>query len=77
MTKARVASIRYRLAPKNSFPAPILDTLVAYANLIHPPPGAAWSAVPADRIAITGSSSGANLGLGLIKFLLEWQKLSG
>lgn len=77
MTKARVASIRYRLAPNNSFPTPILDTLIAYANLIHPPHGATWSAVPADRIVITGNSSGANLGLGLIKFLLEWQRLSG
>jgi hypothetical protein len=77
MTKARVASIRYRLAPNNPFPAQILDTLIAYANLIHPPHGATWSAVPADRIVITGNSSGANLGLGLIKFLLEWQRLSG
>ncbi|KAH8692772.1 Alpha/Beta hydrolase protein [Talaromyces proteolyticus] len=77
MTKARVASMRYRLAPNNSFPAPILDTLVAYASLIHPPPGAPWSAVPADRIVLAGNSAGANLGLGLIKFLLELQKLSG
>lgn len=69
-----MASIRYRLAPNNSFPAPILDTLVAYASLIYPPPGAPWSAVPADRIVLAGNSAGANLGLGLIKFLLELQK---
>jgi acetyl esterase/lipase len=76
MTKARVASIKYRLAPSHTFPAPILDTLLAYASLIYPPAGAPYSAVPADRIVLAGNSAGANLGLGLIKVLLELQKLS-
>ena len=40
VTKARVASVGYRLAPSHTFPAPILDVLLAYASLLYPPPGA-------------------------------------
>jgi acetyl esterase/lipase len=76
MTKARVASIKYRLSPNNTFPAAILDTLIAYASLISPPAGAPWSAVPADKIVLAGNSAGSNLELGLTKFLLEWAKIS-
>lgn len=75
MTKARVASIKYRLAPAHTFPAPILDTILAYASLIYPPPGATYSAVPADRIVLAGNSAGANLCFALTKFLLELQKM--
>ena len=76
MTKARVASIKYRLAPSHTFPAPVLDAILAYASLIYPPPGAPYSAVPASRIVLAGNSAGANLCLGLTKFLLELQRPS-
>ena len=76
MTKARVASIKYRLAPSNTFPSPILDALLAYTSLIYPPPGAPYSAVPANRIVLAGNSAGANLCFGLTKFLLELRKMS-
>ena len=70
-TNARVASIRYRLAPANTFPGPILDTLVAYANLLYPPPGSHHKSVSADRIVLAGTSAGANLCFALIRCLLE------
>ncbi|RAK99995.1 uncharacterized protein BO80DRAFT_502898 [Aspergillus ibericus CBS 121593] len=40
-----------------------------------PPAGASYRAVPANKIILAGNSSGANLCFGLIKFLLELQKL--
>ena len=73
-TNARVASIRYRLAPANTFPGPILDTLVAYASLLYPPPGAHHSPVSADRIVLAGTSAGANLCFALIRCLLELRR---
>ena len=74
MTGARVASIRYRLSPKHTFPSPILDALVAYASLIHPAPGAHHKPVPANRIVLTGNSAGAQLCLALTKVLLELRR---
>lgn len=75
MTKAPVASIKHRVALSHTFPAPILDTLVAYASLLYPPARAPYSAVPANKIILAGNSSGANLCFGLTKFLLELQNL--
>ena len=73
-TNARVASIRYRLAPANPFPGPILDTLVAYVSLLYPPPGAHHNPVSADRIVLAGTSAGANLCFALIRCLLELRR---
>ena len=70
-TNARVASIRYRLAPANTFPGPILDTLVAYASLLYPPPGSHHKPISADRVVLAGTSAGANLCFALIRCLLE------
>ncbi|PYI03989.1 hypothetical protein BO78DRAFT_450889 [Aspergillus sclerotiicarbonarius CBS 121057] len=80
MTKAPVASIKYRLAPSHTFPAPILDTLVAYAGLLYPPPGAPYRTVPADKIILAGNSS--NLCFGLTNYdqcdaLPSWHKNGG
>ncbi|KAL3474803.1 Alpha/Beta hydrolase protein [Aspergillus californicus] len=77
LTGARVASVAYRLAPAHTFPAPILDLPLAYASLLHPPTGAAYPAVPANKIVLAGNSAGANLALGLVKVLLEMQRLPG
>ena len=73
-TNARVASIRYRLAPANTFPGPILDTLVAYASLLYPPSGSHHQPVSADRIVLAGTSAGANLCFALIRCLLELRR---
>ncbi|EIT79038.1 hypothetical protein AO1008_03329 [Aspergillus oryzae 100-8] len=67
LTGARVASIKYRLTPSHTFPASILDILVAYASLLYP--------LAADQIILAGNSAGANITLGLMKLLLEVQKL--
>ncbi len=70
-TGARAFSLRYRLAPQNPFPAALLDLLIAYLSLLYPPAGAYHQPIAADSIVLTGESSGANLCLALLQFLLE------
>ncbi|KAL4796309.1 alpha/beta hydrolase fold-domain-containing protein [Aspergillus venezuelensis] len=74
-TGALVVSIEYSLAPVHTFPAPILDILLAYTSLLYPPPNAPYPAIPASQIVIAGNSAGANLALCLIKTLLEIQEI--
>ncbi|KAL4962914.1 Alpha/Beta hydrolase protein [Aspergillus stella-maris] len=74
-TGALVVSLKHRLALVHTFPAPILDILLAYTSLLYPPPNAAYPAIPASQIVIAGNSAGANLALGLVKTLLEIQNL--
>ncbi|KAJ4299558.1 hypothetical protein N0V90_004804 [Kalmusia sp. IMI 367209] len=77
LTGAIVASTSYRLCPQHTFPTPILDVLVAYSSLLYPPTAAAHRLphkVPATKIVLAGDSAGANLALGLLKFLLELNK---
>ena len=71
LTKARVASVRYRLAPIHTFPSQILDIFVAYMSLLYPPPNSHYTSVPANRIVLVGDSAGGNLCLSLIRLLLE------
>lgn len=73
-TRGRCLSIRYRLAPQNPFPAALLDGLVAYLNLLYPPPGSLHTAVPANEIVFAGDSSGGNLALALTQTLLEFRR---
>ena len=75
-TRGRCISIRYRLAPQNPFPAALLDGLVAYLNLLHPPPGSFHPPVSASSIVFAGDSSGGNLVLSLIQTLLEFRRQS-
>lgn len=75
LTKARIASTSYRLSPQNTFPAPVLDVLIAYVSLLHPPPGAPYRAVPANKIVFAGNSAGGTLLFALIKFLIELSRL--
>ena len=74
LTKSRVASIKYRLAPQHTFPAPVLDLLVAYSSLLYPPPHSIHQPVPAERIVLAGNSAGANLCFALTRFLLEFNR---
>lgn len=72
-----MASTSYRLCPQNTFPAPLLDVLIAYATLLHPASSAANPlprATPAHKIVLAGNSAGANLAFGLLKFLIELNK---
>jgi acetyl esterase/lipase len=74
LTRGRVFSVRYRLAPQNPFPAALLDAFVAYLSLLYPPPGALHKPVPASSIVICGDSAGGNLSLALVQTLLQIQR---
>ena len=73
----RVLSVRYRLAPQNPFPAALLDGLMAYLSLLHPPPGSYHEPVPASKIVIAGDSAGGNLSLALLQTLLQARREAG
>lgn len=73
-TRGRCLSVRYRLAPKYPFPAALLDGLVAYLNLLYPPPGSFHEPIPASQIVFAGDSSGGNLVLVLLQCLLQFQR---
>ncbi|KAB8289540.1 hypothetical protein EYC80_010698 [Monilinia laxa] len=74
LTGGRVLSLRYRLAPQNPFPAALLDCLVAYLNLLFPPPNALHSAILPNNIILSGDSAGGNLALSLSLLLLHLRK---
>ncbi|KAI9929019.1 hypothetical protein ASPWEDRAFT_49317 [Aspergillus wentii DTO 134E9] len=76
LTGASVLSVRYRLAPQNPFPAPLVDSLVAYLSLIAPPPGSLHEPVPANKIVFSGDSAGGNLCLVLLQTLLTLRRIS-
>jgi acetyl esterase/lipase len=73
-TRGRCLSVRYRLAPQGPFPCALLDGLVAYLNLLYPPPGAFHNPIPASEIVFAGDSSGGNLALALLQTLLEFKR---
>lgn len=54
LTKGRVYSVRYRLAPQAPFPSAVLDALISYFTLLYPPPGAVHEAVAPSNIVIGG-----------------------
>ncbi len=70
-TSGRALAVRYRLSPQHPFPAPLVDIIVAYLSLLYPPPGSFHDPVPADSIVFVGESSGANLCLAVLQFILE------
>ena len=74
LTGARICQIDYRLAPQNPFPAALYDLLLTYLSLIDPPDGTFHDAVPPSKIVIAGESSGGNLCLGLLQFLLHLER---
>jgi epsilon-lactone hydrolase len=53
LTKTKVISVMYRLAPENKFPAPVEDVVAVYKELLK--------TYRAQHIAIYGSSAGAVL----------------
>ncbi|TVY20082.1 Esterase [Lachnellula arida] len=74
LTKGRVFSIRYRLAPQHPFPSALLDALVSYFTLLYPPSGSLHEAVKPEHIVFAGDSAGGNLSLVLLQTLLEFRR---
>lgn len=72
----RLVSIRYRLAPQNSFPVALVDAFVAYLSLLYPAEDAFHEAVPASRIVICGDSHGGNISTSLLQLLLQLHRQS-
>ncbi|POS83284.1 hypothetical protein EPUL_005252 [Erysiphe pulchra] len=76
LTKGRCFSVRYRLAPQNPFPAPLLDVLLVYMSLLYPPPDSYHTPVSPSDIVIAGDSAGGNLSYALLQLILEVQRSS-
>ena len=64
--KATVLSICYRLCsnPDSKFPAALQDAVSAYSYLLS-------LAIPASHIIIVGDSAGANLAIGLLRYIAD------
>jgi len=62
-----VCTPQYRLSSGRNgrFPAPIQDALTAYLWLLHK------KRIPASQIILSGDSAGANIALGLLRYLHE------
>jgi len=70
-TGGRIFNVRYRLSPKNPFPAALLDCFTAYLSLLYPPPGAPHAPVPAEEIVFAGDSAGGTCCTALLQLLLQ------
>ncbi|CAG8959489.1 hypothetical protein HYFRA_00001387 [Hymenoscyphus fraxineus] len=71
LTGGRCISFRYRLSPKNTFPAALLDAFFTYLSLLRPSPGNFHEPVPASSIVFAGDSAGANIASALIQLILS------
>lgn len=60
-----VLLVDYRLLPENAFPAPLLDVLLVYSELV------AGRGLPASRLVFGGDSSGAALILAALQVARE------
>lgn len=54
LTGGRCYSVRYRLAPQNPFPAALIDALLSYLTLLHPPKGAFHEPVKPEHVVFAG-----------------------
>nr|POF13357.1 esterase [Quercus suber] len=75
LTKGRVVTVDYRLAPQNQFPSQLLDLLLVYLALLYPPPGSKHMPIPPSKIVLAGESSGGGLSLSLIQYILHLQRM--
>ncbi|KAH6685064.1 hypothetical protein F5X68DRAFT_242201 [Plectosphaerella plurivora] len=67
MGVTHVCSPQYRLADGElgRFPAPVQDALTTYLWLLHE------KKIPASQIILSGDSAGANIALGLLRYISE------
>lgn len=75
LTKARIASVGYRLSPQHLFPAALLDVLTAWLSLLYQPPGSQYKSIPAESAIFAGDSAGGNLCLSLIQVILQLRRV--
>ncbi|KAM5369009.1 hypothetical protein ACJZ2D_009212 [Fusarium nematophilum] len=68
-----VCTPQYRLSSSKDghFPAPLQDALTTYLDLIRS------KGVPATQIILSGDSAGANLALGLLRYIHEYGQADG
>ncbi|KAJ8604257.1 hypothetical protein MRB53_041855 [Persea americana] len=52
LTRGRIASISYRLAPQKPFPSAVIDLLIAYLSLQFPAPTSTHAPIPASKIVL-------------------------
>jgi acetyl esterase/lipase len=66
-----VLCLQYRLAgtPNGRFPAQLQDAISAYSYLLH------TLHIPASQIILSGDSAGANLALGLLRYITQFNNL--
>ena len=76
LSGGRAFAPQYRLGPQHTFPAQLLDALVAYFHLLAPPLGTAEEPVAPSTIVLVGESAGASLSLALVQVLLHIRRNS-
>lgn len=64
-------SVKYRLSPQHSFPAALLDVLLAYFSLLYPPPSSTHQPLDPSHIVFAGDSAGGVLLCCVIQTLLH------
>jgi len=74
LTKGRIFSVRYRLAPQHPFPSALLDALVSYFTLLYPPTGSLHESIKPEHIVFAGDSAGGNLSMVLLQTLIEFRR---
>jgi acetyl esterase/lipase len=70
-SRTRVFVPEYRLAPQHPFPAALIDALLSYLYLLHPPPGAFHTPIAPEKLVVAGDSAGGGLSLAIIQLLLQ------
>ncbi|KAF8542410.1 alpha/beta hydrolase fold-domain-containing protein, partial [Trichophaea hybrida] len=73
-SRTRVFVPEYRLAPQHPFPAALIDALLSYLYLLHPPPGVFHAPIAAEKLVVAGDSAGGGLSLALIQLILQLQR---
>lgn len=75
LTRGRVISVAYSLAPQRPFPAALQDLLLVWLNLLYPADGARHKAVSPDKVVFAGDSAGGNLVLAMVQTMLRIRAL--
>ncbi|KAM0718858.1 hypothetical protein Q7P37_005930 [Cladosporium fusiforme] len=75
LTRGRVVSVAYSLAPQRPFPAALQDLLLVWLNLLHD--GTRHRAVSPENVVFAGDSAGGNLVLAMTQAILRIRAMDG